>query len=216
MNFLYEEFPVPELLMKKPDKVTRAYNSLEGLFIYLGCRRENLATLNSYFTYREYSKNELLVSTDKIADSIFFIAKGATRTYRMDDGAEVTLSLMTEGNLIASPRSFLSAEKSNSTTVAMEDCQVLEIDLFSYHRFLTEVPGASNAISAGLVKSLFFQQKLANTLRSNSAKRFEFLRTQLPQVVNRFPLKHQASFIGLEPETLSRVRSSFASKSLAV
>jgi CRP-like cAMP-binding protein len=214
MNFLYEEFPVPELLMKKPDKVTRAYNSLEGLFIFLGCKKENLATLNSYFTYREYEKNELLVSPDRIADKIIFIAKGATRTYRIEDREELTVSLMTEGNLITTPRSFLSAEISNSTTVAVEDCQVLEIDLFSYHRFLTEVPGASNAIAAGLVRNLFFQQKLANTLRCNSTKKFEFLRTQLPQVVNRFPLKHQASFIGLEPETLSRVRSNFAGKSL--
>lgn len=213
MNFLYEEFSVSEPALKKPDKITRAFNSLEGLFMFLGCNKENLANLSSYFTYREYAKNELLLNTERIADKIIFIAKGAIRTFRIDEGDEITLWLMTEGNLITSPKSFLAAQLSYSNTVAMEDCQTLEIDLSTYHRFMTEVPGASNAIATGLVRNLFFQQKLADTLRSNSTKKFEFLRTQLPQIVNRFPLKYQASFIGLEPETLSRVRNGFAGKS---
>jgi CRP-like cAMP-binding protein len=213
MNFVYEEYGTQVYRnIKKTERAEYSFRCLEELFMYLGHKNADKEILSGYFTYKFYSKNELVLNVDAVSDKIFFIANGAVRFFRKYQDRETTLLLLTEGNFVTSIMPFISASNSYSNAIATEDTFGVYIDRARYKALLQDVPGISVSFSVAMAKMLYFHQQLSEILRLDAATKFDFIQNRLPQVINRFQLNHQASFIGLKPETLSRVRNSFARK----
>lgn len=213
MNFVYEEYGSPHTReIKKADRCDYSFHRLEELFSFLGYAVATTENLRDYFTFRYYQKNEEILSTDKISDKIFFIADGAVRYYRGYENGETTLLLLTEGNFVTSITPFLTSSNSYSNVMATENTFGLYIDLPRYNALINDMPGIAAAFTIGLSRMLYFHQRLSEVLRLDAVHKFDFIHNSLPQLANRFQLNHQASFVGLKPETLSRVRNSFARK----
>lgn len=210
MNFFFREYPVSDnaLYDRYPSKEI-AYSRLEDLFLFLGYPdRQALLAVRPYFTYEVYPKKSFLLSVGQATDKLFFIAEGATRSYIVDEEKEErTLLLLTEGNLVTCMDSYLAQTISNINIVATEDVVALSINYDAMVRVFNEVPGALLAFSNALSKVVVFQQDFSDVLKFDTRKKFRYVHDKLSPISNRFQLQHQASFLGIKPETLSRIRA---------
>ncbi len=89
MNFVYEEYGTQVYRnIKKTERAEYSFRCLEELFMYLGHKNADKEILSGYFTYKFYSKNELVLNVDAVSDKIFlspmapYVFSGSTRIER--------------------------------------------------------------------------------------------------------------------------------------
>lgn len=214
MNFYFQDYP--KSTVYPPSESTKydpAYARPEDLFTYLNLPDEHLFQLRQYFTHHTYARKQFLLTTGELCDKLFFIAKGAVRMF-IENGEKdgQTLLLLTEGNLVTCLESFLDNTKSTVNIQATENSIILSLNYTDLHRMLHEMPASMTAFSTALSKKIFFHQKFSKILREDTKTKFEYMQNNLPQIYSRFPLKYLASFVGVKPETLSRLRANIQVK----
>lgn len=155
-----------------------------------------------------YPKRTLLADIGQIHKNIYFILDGAVRTfYRDRNSDEITSWLLFEGDLAISVYSFYNQAPSFEAMQALEDTWVL---VLSYENLmkLYQKHMAFNYIGRTLTEAYYIKsEEKANALRMLSAQeRYEQLMQLYPQVLKRVPLGYIASYLGITPSTLSRIR----------
>jgi CRP-like cAMP-binding protein len=160
------------------------------------------------------STSDIYLSQGSIFKNIFYIKKGILRSfYLTDKGEEKTVFFRWEGQISAVPECIFDNEPTRQNWQALENCELLEID-FS----LIEKVSEYNAVL--LRKRLTFSQKmlleslqrLESFVLDKPEERYLKLMTQKPELVQRVPDKYIASFIGVTPVSLSRIRKRLASR----
>ncbi|GGD47384.1 cyclic nucleotide-binding protein [Emticicia aquatilis] len=156
----------------------------------------------------EFAKHDFLLKKGEVCKGIYIIEKGCCRTYLEEGGREITTSFGIDTNIICSAYSYLSQ------TVSEEYIQTLE-DTFCYFisyksiQSLLEKYVEFNVFVRKIYESLLINEiNLLNSIRTKSAlERYELFMEKTPKILQRVPLSHLASFLGMSKETLSRMRS---------
>ncbi|RZL66605.1 MAG: Crp/Fnr family transcriptional regulator [Pedobacter sp.] len=156
----------------------------------------------------EVKKKTKLLQAGEVANSIYFIIKGAARVFYLDkDGHETTTWFLLENELLISVYSFYTGNPSFEYLETLEDCTIISLkreklnklylDFLEFNfigRRLTEIYHTRN-------------EEQTNNLRMLSAKeRYQNLMNTNPKLINRVALGHIASYLGISQETLSRIR----------
>jgi CRP-like cAMP-binding protein len=175
-------------------------------------------TLDSQFQQYGIPKyvaaSDIYLSQGSVFKKIFYIKKGILRSfYITDKGEEKTVYFRWEGQITAVPECIFDNEPTRQNWQALENCELLEID-FS----LIEKVSEYNA--ALLRKRLTFSQKmllealqrLESFVLDKPEERYLKLITQKSEIVQRVADKYIASFIGVTPVSLSRIRKRLVSK----
>jgi CRP-like cAMP-binding protein len=155
-----------------------------------------------------FRKRSVILEHGKICRYCYFGVKGLVRAYYVkDSGHEVTSWFMKEGDIIISVQSFFRQEASHEVLEAMEDtvCIALRQDqLEQIYRVYPEF----NYIGRKLTEEYYIQmENRAFSLRmDNATQRYQKLLQQHPDIITRVPLTHIASYLGISPSTLSRIR----------
>ncbi len=153
---------------------------------------------------KTFKKGELLLQTGQVCKSIYFIRKGAFRHYAfINDKTELTLNLFTEDDWVFDQQSFTSQKPSENFIQAFEESKVLELDVLSLHKLVEQ--SKSFFVLGKLLKA----ESDASILNKNIVspeKKYNYILTEKPLLLNRFPLKYIASYLRITPETLSRIR----------
>lgn len=209
MNFFFQEYHLsPQTLNIKHNKKVYAYACIIDFFKFLGLQDQDvLNNLHHYYSFNTYKKNDILISENTNTNKFFFIVEGAVRSYKIQNNEEVTEMLCTEGNVVTNLLSLVSGGKPDTILVAVEDCIVLENTHEDFLKMQTESIPVALALSKGMSIYLKFQQELSMAMKEDAKSKFFYLQNNMPQIANRFSLKHQASFLGIKPETLSRIRN---------
>lgn len=161
----------------------------------------------SCFTRRRIMRSEAYLSEGTLCDRIAFICTGAFRMFYDIDGEESCKDFQFEGSFTGSLYSLLTQETSRFTVAALEDSVILEIkraDLFDlYDRFkVWERFGRLYAQHLFIYK----EKREAALLLESSAQRYQNLLKEYPRHLQRIPQKYLASYLGIKPESLSRIR----------
>src|SRR5262245_32195519 len=141
-----------------------------------------------------------------------FVAKGCLRTYIIDaKGKEHIVQFAPETWWLADATSLRTGEPSQYFVDAIEDSTLLLIDPPSHQKILDRVPGYAAAFQAGLQKhNAAKDERIVNALSSSAEARYlHFLKTY-PSIVLRVPQWMLASYLGISPETVSRIRKKLA------
>ncbi len=156
------------------------------------------------------SKNHLLLEEGKICEYLYFVEKGCLRGFMNLDGSLVTYWFAIEGTFATSFGSFISRQISKESILTIEDCELIAIHyndlsvLYSqYHEFETV---------GRIISQQYYLQLEERTygLQFLSAKeRYDQLVIAFPSLLQRVPLGHIASYLGISQETLSRIRAKF-------
>jgi len=170
--------------------------------------------LLQFAKYKSVVASEIYIPQNKIFKKIFFIKKGLLRSfYLTDTGEEKTIIFRWEGQMAAIPECIFDNEPTRQTWQALEDCELLEIDFdvvekMSENNFLL-VKTRMGFAQKMLLESL---KRVESFVLDKPEERYQKLIAQKPKIMQRIADKHIASFIGVTPVSLSRIRKRLASQ----
>lgn len=167
---------------------------------------EQLDQFTGRLIFQKLSKKDFLLKPSQISNGITFINTGSLRLYSKAEDNELTINFFTENTWVADLESLLTQQPSANYIEAFEDTGTATIGLKDLHRLMDTYPVFCmlNALLANLSISTMH---LASIKTKNPDERYHELLTTHPDWLNRFPQNQIASYLGMAPETLSRVRA---------
>lgn len=176
--------------------------------ISLLLENEEIATaLQKIAIPTSYKKGEIIHSSNTICNHFYLLFSGVARVFYYKDGKDVTVHIAQEQESLTAIDSFIQRKKSKYSMEALEDIECIAIS-----RNDMEELSAKNHDFEHFGR-LFLEQiyidlaeRLDSLLLHTSLERYENLLQQKPELFQRVPAKHLASFLGMSPENFSRIR----------
>lgn len=174
---------------------------------------EMTLTLRSLVKMTNYKAGEKILREGEVCNKAYFVVKGLIRSYYMSEDRDITSRFMEEENFITSWPSYFLQKPSIEFIVAMEDSVLLCIEYNSIQKLYNEYP-EFNIIGRKLTEYAFYlSEQRTQMLRKHTAEeKYRFFLDNHPTLLQRVPLKYIATYLGMNEETLSRVRSRFHKK----
>lgn len=150
----------------------------------------------------------LLLKEGETAKHIYFIEQGFARCYYVKDGKEVTQWFMGTGDAMISVFSFFNQASSPEYIELLEDSVLLCTSYADLQEIYQKFP-EFNVIGRVLTEKYYMlSEERAIVLRSmNAQERYNDLMKKHPEILQKTSLKHISSYLGIAPETLSRIRA---------
>ncbi len=174
---------------------------LESIKQFGSFSKEEQNVLIAHLEIRALKKNEFVLKTGAVSQHIYFVNKGSLRHFKSLDGyTEHTKNLFLENDWVLDRSSFTSQKPSEYCIQACEDCELLSLHMKKAHELIAKSPSFFR-----LGKVLEESNEYENL--NSPQEKYLKLMNDCPEIIQRFPLKHIASYLGMTPETLSRVRA---------
>ncbi|WP_339920795.1 Crp/Fnr family transcriptional regulator [uncultured Flavobacterium sp.] len=153
-------------------------------------------------------KNKDLQTVGHTCKTIYFINKGIARIYYYYDGVDITESFAFENNIIARVESLFTGKPSRKAIQVLEDSEIIAISaiqLFDLYDTYPEIERLFRKIfEAGYLDTV---NRMEAIQFHSAAERYTSLIKEQPTLLQRIPLKHIASYLGITQVTLSRIRA---------
>ncbi len=174
---------------------------------------EEIALLDTHFETRTLKKKEFLLEGGKGCDFIAFIAQGTIRHFHVKDGAEKTCDISFENSWVTDFQSFTTGAPGIMHLQAMEAATVYFIRKTNLYRLYKEC-GKYETFGRIMAEQVAQRAtEIAMSLSSDKPEeRFQNLLKKQPGLFRRIPQKYIANFLGISPESLSRIRNRIISK----
>ena len=174
--------------------------------------REHEQLARSLLSTRRVKKGETLQRAGDVATHGYFVAEGCLRSFTIDDkGREHVLQFAPEGWWLTDFTSMRDSTPSTYFIEALEDSGVVLMTHATHTRLVETLPGYAPAFATGLLKMAAARDKrLLDSLSATAEQRYlNFLETYA-SIARRVPQHMLASYLGITPETLSRLRAQLA------
>lgn len=179
---------------------------------YMPLSDEEKKVITDFSLFRSYEKGTVLLTEGEIPKAGYFVVKGCLRTYYIIEGEEKTTRFYTETEIISPPDVF-KGSPSTYFLACVEDSIVSEskpeMEAFIFEKFprmetlcriLSEELLAKNQVSFDDFKTSSPEERYLNLLNNR------------PDLVQRVPQHQLASYLGMTPQSLSRIRKRLASQ----
>jgi len=165
-------------------------------------------TCARFFAPKKLRKKQYLLQQDDICKYIAFVEKGVLRSYTVDDkGSEHIVQFALEGWWISDMYSFLTGEPSIYNIDALEDSEVILLTRHSNEEMLEKVPKMERYFRLLTQYALIAtQRRIVGSLSQSAKEKYNKLVTAYPHIIQQVPQHMIASYLGITPETLSRIR----------
>jgi CRP-like cAMP-binding protein len=175
---------------------------------------EEKKIFQTYLTPKKLRKKQYLLQEGDICKFIAFVEKGALRSYSIDEkGNEHIIQFALEGWTISDLFSFLTGEPGVYTIDALEDSELILISKSAYEELLQRFPKYERYMRLQLTGAyIAMQRRLTSIISLPLEERYQNLTSLYPHIIQRVPQHMIASYMGLTPETLSRVRKKISKK----
>jgi CRP-like cAMP-binding protein len=185
------------------------FNSFQDVVTLTGQEWEVCKNL---FRPKRMRKRQYLLQEGDICRQLTFVENGALFSYSVDSkGSQHVMRFAFEGWWIADLYSFFTDKPSTLNIEVLEDSELLVLDRENHEKLLDKVP-AYERYHRIIVQNAYvaLQQRVENALGLTAEEKYTRLTEQNPEFMNRVPLNLVASYLGISPETLSRVRGNFS------
>ena len=161
---------------------------------------------------KSYKKNDLLLSEGEHTRNHFFIVKGCVRTYYIIEGEEKTTEFYTENQSVI-PASFVSKQPSEYFIACLEDCTIAVGSEERDQELIEKIPKLKNLIMKSDTQVRIQNQVMFDNFKNKSPEmRYHYLMETRPDLFNRVPLQQLATYLGITPVSLSRLRKRISGK----
>lgn len=164
-------------------------------------------------TTRRLRKKEWLMRQGDICRMVTFIHSGSLRLFHTVDGEEKTIQFFFENALYTDYLSFLTEKPTIENVEAMEACELVQFSRVGLEQLYRQHP-VFERIGRISAERAFLSLSARNTLLTNQPPeaRYQQLIQDRPDLFQRVPQYHIASFLGIKPESLSRIRKRMATR----
>ncbi|MDN5288835.1 MAG: cyclic nucleotide-binding protein [Mucilaginibacter sp.] len=175
---------------------------------------EESTLIQEAFKPKKLRKRQYLLQEGDICKYLSFITKGALRQYTVDDkGVEHIVRFGIERWWVADYEAFINQTPSKYHIDAVEDSELLQITNERLEELKRQVPAIVVMIKKMDQRSYISHQKRIHSAISHTAEdRYTDLLNTYPELIQRFPQNMIASYLGISPETLSRIRKQMTLK----
>ena len=170
--------------------------------------------IKQHLTPKKLRRKQYLLQEGDVCKSICLVEKGALRAYVLDEtGDEHITGFALEGWTFGDLYSFVNAEPATWNIDALEDCELVLISKPAHDELLQKMPKYETYIRILMTDAYMALQRRTTYMISLPLEERYLAFTQMyPTLFQRVPQHMLASFMGLSPETLSRVRSRISNR----
>jgi CRP-like cAMP-binding protein len=178
----------------------------------IGLTDEEFPLCTSLMVPKRIRKDAFLLQEGEKPAYLAFVTKGCLRSYTIDrKGQEHIVQFAPEGWWISDLYSFLSGREASYCIDALEDSDVLLMDAASYETLCTTVPKFERYFRILLQNNyIATHRRLVASISMSAEERYLQMIEEFPSLVQRVALRHIASYLGITPEALSRIRNRIA------
>lgn len=169
---------------------------------------EEFNFFNGLLRSKIIARKEILISEGDCCPHIYFVEKGLLCSFLTDDAGEAhVVQFALEGYWISDLYSFFSGKPAIYTVEALEDCQLLVLDKRGFEAACDHLNKFERFFRI-LVQNAYVQAqyRIARTFSADAGQRYLELVERHPDIVQRVPQFLIASYLGVKPQSLSRIR----------
>jgi len=166
--------------------------------------------IKSSFKPLQLTKGEFFLEAGKINKHVGFLHKGLVRYFVYKDEEESTFEFTKEGEFIADYQSFNNKTESVQNIQAIEDCEILIINYENVQTIFNSTK-KGNLIGRHIIEHRFdiMVNQLLAIYMQNHEDRYQSFIKHYSDLSQRIPQYLIASYVGVKPESLSRIRRRF-------
>lgn len=144
----------------------------------------------------------------EVAKEVYFVVKGCVRVFiPTEDGRDITCYFAAEGEFVSNYESFVSGLASPYAIQALEDCELLAIDRMGLQELYSQTSNGER-IGRLIAERLFVEtmNRLTSFYMETPEDRYRQFMDERPQLIHRIPQHYIAEYIGVRPQSLSRIK----------
>lgn len=150
----------------------------------------------------------ILLREGEISRQAWFIKKGCLRLWFNNNGKDITFQFFFENQGVSSIESFRSGRPSLFNLESIEPCRLLVISKTDFEKMIAETPGYQQLIEEQIYKRLeHYSALFLSRIRDTPQQRYLNLLKDHPEIIRRIPQHYIASYLGITPVSLSRIRN---------
>ncbi|NMH89677.1 Crp/Fnr family transcriptional regulator [Flavivirga algicola] len=186
---------------------------IENIKQYTSLNNDEIVVIENAVEKRIYNKNEIIFTEGRIANEIYFVAKGCVRLFYNVEGNDKTAFFYTEGKFICAGESYTFNIPAIENYQAIEQTEIYVFTKSTNELLLKEVPKLEIIARIATENELITCQKIIASFvtKSPEERYLDLLQTQ-KELFQRVPQHYIASFLGVSPETLSRIKARVRNK----
>ncbi len=188
--------------MKEDNKLLYYFNKWSAI------TKEEEATILSAFVPVTIKKRKDLLVSGQTCNYLYFITQGCLRSFYINSkGIEHIYQIRMDNSWISDLESFFSQSPAKYNIEAIEDSNMLRISHEQFEQLLIKIPRLERYFRILFQKAYINAlNRLNATMWETAMDRYNEMLKENPEIFQRVPLVYIASYLGITPESLSRIR----------
>lgn len=164
--------------------------------------------LQTKFHLQTVPAHTTILNEGDVATSLFLIVDGSLRMWHSDNKRDVTIQFFFENQPVASFESFYLGCPSDSSIETLEDSKLFVIEKSDFDKIQNDYPTFVKSLNRWLcTRFIDYRKRVYNQLQTTPAGRYQALLADNPEIVDRVPMHEIATYLGITPVSLSRIRT---------
>lgn len=182
--------------------------SLKTLFTQtLGLKSNHFDEFYKELRVKKLRKKEYLIQEGTVCDFIAIVISGTLRSYVQNKDGEFNNDFYLDNSFVSAYTSFLTQMPTNCNIEALTDVEIYYISHQQFHQLIER---DNNFLKlAKYISDNYFIRKCkreTSFLKNSASERFEMIKKLYPEIEQKVPQYHIASYLGIKPESLSRIK----------
>ena len=165
------------------------------------------AKIEAKIEIKSYKAGDLFLNAGKVSNTLAFITKGFFRKYYIKNGNDINFWFYSENQFLVAYQSFLERVPTNFYIEAIEDSEILTISYETVQEIYT-ISEEFQKLGRLICEKMYIahHNRIENLLFNDATTRYKNLIKNHPLLIQRLPQYHLASYLGIKPQSLSRIR----------
>jgi CRP-like cAMP-binding protein len=168
----------------------------------------------SHFTERKIKRRQFVLQQGEVSKHLYFVIKGCLRSFETDNaGKEHIIQFSIEDWWVSDMVSNFTQTPSQLNIECLENCELLQIEQQKLEQLFIAIPKLERFFRIISQNALVVaQRRLLSVMSKSALQRYLEFSDRYPQFMQRLPNHHIASYLGITPESLSRLRKEYATR----